>query len=90
MADKWFLERCLFRELFLLYLDCTTHIPCQYELRAMSGYPQHNYEGRRETATAKMLLQLSLPPEGGRQKLQSFCSCDLNVFWAYLSLNNYN
>ena len=65
MADKWFQEGCLFSELFLMYLDSAIHIPCQYELRAMSGYPRHNYEGRIETASARLLLQLSLPPEGG-------------------------
>ena len=65
------------------------HIPCQYELRVMSGYPQHNFKGRSETASAKMLLQLSLPPEGGHQKLQSFSSSDFKKCWEYLSLINY-
>ena len=80
MADKWFQEGCLFGVLFLMYLFSTIHIPCQYELRTMYGYPQHNYEGRSETASEKLLLQLSLPPEGGHQKLMSFSSCDLKKF----------
>ena len=89
MADKWFQEECLFRELFLMYRDSAIHIPCQYELRAMSGYPQHNYEGRIETASEKLLLQLSLPPEGGHQKLLSFSSCDLKKFGPIYALKIY-
>ena len=36
MADKLFQDRCLFRELFLMYLDYTITVPCQYVLRAVS------------------------------------------------------
>ena len=58
MADKLFQDRCLFRELFLMYLDYTITVPCQYVLRAVSWFRQNNYEGRSETAQAKMLPQL--------------------------------
>ena len=67
-----------------MYLDSAIHIPCQYELRALSGYPQHKYEGRSETASEKLLPQLPLPPEGGHQKLLSFSSCDLKKLGVFM------
>ena len=57
MADNWFPDRCLIGEFFLKYLDSTILLLqyCQYELRALSGFRQHDREERLRQ------LQLSGP-----------------------------